>query len=95
VAFASPPVTREDRAAHADKEVKASVSDTQRAFIEFVLDHYVKQGVDQLDIEKLAPLLKLKYGSIKDATATLGAPADIRRVFIAFQRYLYEKVRAA
>jgi type I restriction enzyme R subunit len=75
--------------------VQASLSDKQREFVSFVLDHYVKQGVEQLDIEKLAPLLKLKYGSIEDATATLGAPADIRRVFIEFQRYLYERIRAA
>ena len=95
VAFASAPVTRGVRAARADKQAQASLSDKQRIFITFVLDHYVKQGVDQLDIEKLAPLLKLKYGSIEDATATLGSPAEIRRVFIEFQKYLYEKVRAA
>ena len=95
VAFASAPVTREARASHADKEVQPTLSEKQRAFIAFVLDHYVKQGVDQLDIEKLAPLLRLKYGSIEDATANLGAPGDIRKLFIEFQRYLYEKVRAA
>jgi type I restriction enzyme R subunit len=95
VAFASPVVPRELRASHADAEVRNSLSEKQQAFVAFVLDHYVKQGVDQLDIEKLAPLLRLKYGTIEDATAVLGAPADIRRVFIDFQRYLYEKVRAA
>jgi type I restriction enzyme, R subunit len=83
------------RPAHADQVVQASLSEKQRVFVEFVLGHYVKQGVDELDIDKLAPLLRLKYGSIEDATATLGDPGDIRRVFIEFQRYLYEKARAA
>ena len=36
-------------------------TDKQRAFIDFVLAQYVAQGVDELDAEKLSPLLKLKY----------------------------------
>lgn len=61
----------------------------------FVLDHYVSQGVDQLDVDKLSPLLKLKYGSINDATVKLGPPGEIRKVFIEFQQYLYERFKAA
>ena len=95
VAFAAPLLTREARAAHAGKEVRGSLTEKQRGFIDFVLAHYVNQGVEQLDIEKLAPLLRLHYGTIDDATATLGNPGDIRRVFIEFQRFLYEEMRAA
>ena len=51
---------------------------------------YVKQGVDELDAEKLAPLLKLKYNNaIADALAELGKPDQVRRVFVGFQRLLY------
>jgi len=95
VAFASAPVAREARAAQAGKEVQSSLSGKQRAFIAFILEHYVKEGVEQLDVEKLAPLLRLKYGSIEDATANLGPPAEIRRVFVEFQRYLYQQKKAA
>ena len=35
-----------------------------------------------------------KYARTGDATASLGAPAEICRVFVDFQRFLYEKVRA-
>ncbi len=45
--------------------------------------------------EKLAPLLKLKYGSINDATVKLGPPGEIRKVFIEFQQHLYERLKAA
>ncbi|NTX64920.1 DEAD/DEAH box helicase family protein [Myxococcus sp. CA051A] len=95
VAFASPPVAREARAAQADKELQSSLSNKQRAFIAFVLEHYVKEGVEQLDVEKLAPLLQLKYGSIEDAKENLGPPSEIRRVFVEFQRYLYQQKNAA
>jgi len=55
-----------------------------------VLSHYV--GVDELDQEKLTPLLRLQYhDSIADAVADLGRPDEIGRVFSGFQRYLYEQ----
>jgi len=55
-----------------------------------VLSQYVKQGVDELDQEKLSPLLRLKYSAIADAAAELGQPEDIRGMFVGFQKYLYE-----
>lgn len=62
----------------------------QQAFVDFVLAQYVKQGVDELDAEKLPPLLKLKYTALNDALKDLGNPEQIRQVFVGFQRYLYE-----
>ncbi len=50
----------------------------------------MKAGVDELASEKLPPLLKLKYNNaIADAVADLGSPAEIGKVFISFQKYLY------
>ena len=47
----------------------------QQAFLEFVLSHYVSEGVQELNREKLTPLLKLKYrNAIADAVADLGRP---------------------
>jgi type I restriction enzyme R subunit len=52
---------------------------------------YVKVGVDELALEKLSPLLKLKYhNSIPDAVADLGKPQEISRIFVDFQQYLYQ-----
>jgi type I restriction enzyme R subunit len=90
VAFASEPVSREARAALAHAASAAECTDKQQAFVDFVLAQYVQQGVDELDHDKLSPLLKLKYNNaISDAFAELGQPEQVRRVFIGFQRHLY------
>jgi type I restriction enzyme, R subunit len=92
VAYATAPQTREARAALARPAVSAHYNDKQRAFLEFVLSHYVSVGVEELDKDKLKPLLLLKYhDSISDAVKDLGEPEDIGRVFAGFQRYLYEE----
>jgi type I restriction enzyme R subunit len=92
VAYALTPVTREDRAARAKAAITGHFSDKQRAFLDFVLVQYVKAGVDELDREKLSPLLKLKYNNaIADAVADLGRPEEIGNVFVGFQKYLYER----
>lgn len=93
VAFALEPVSREARAAKAKVAAMLAdgLTDKQQAFVDFVLAQYVKQGVDELDQEKLSPLLKLKYNNaIADAFAELGKPEQVRRVFVGFQRHLYE-----
>ncbi len=91
VAFALHPETREARADQAKILIHDSYSDKQRAFLEFVLAQYVKQGVDELDQEKLSPLLRLRYNNaISDAVADLGSVEEIRDAFTGFQRFLYE-----
>jgi type I restriction enzyme R subunit len=61
VAYALPPVTREVRAANAKVYINTKFSAKQQVFLDFVLSHYVTVGVEELDQEKLAPLLHLKY----------------------------------
>ena len=56
-----------------------------------MLAQYVTQGVEELEAEKLTPLLRLKYNNaISDAVADLGSPEQIRGVFVGFQRFLYQ-----
>jgi type I restriction enzyme, R subunit len=96
VAYALPPVTREERASRAKVDIREAFSGTQQAFVAFVLDHYVSVGVEELDSDKLTPLLRLRYqNSIADAVADLGKPDEINRVFAGFQKYLYKPHRAA
>jgi type I restriction enzyme R subunit len=90
VAYALPTVTRVKRASDARDRVRLLYTPKQKAFIDFVLGQYAKEGVSELDGDKLAPLLRLRYkNAIADATADLGDPAQIRGLFIGFQRYLY------
>ena len=63
----------------------------QQEFLNFVLEQYVKEGVDELDIDKLSPLLLLKYNAIADAKRELGDIKSIREIFIGFQEYLYQE----
>jgi type I restriction enzyme, R subunit len=91
VAYALPPSTREERAARAKVAIKKNFNGKQQAFLDFVLAHYVDVGVDELDQDKLAPLLKLRYrNSIADAVADLGNPNEVGQMFAGFQKYLYE-----
>ena len=91
VAFALAPQTRAERAAMAKTEVHQQFTARQQAFVDFVLAQYVKEGVEELDSEKLTPLLRLRYNNaIADAVADLGSADQIRKVFIGFQKFLYE-----
>ncbi len=92
-AYALPTLSREERAANAKVEISEHFNSRQQAFLDFVLSHYVSVGVEELDQEKLTPLLKLKYhDSIADAVADLGRPEEIGNVFTSFQKYLYQEV---
>ncbi len=95
VAFTSEPVSRADRAAAAKSATAAEFTDKQRAFVDFVLAQYVRQGVGELDQEKLAPLLQLRYRALGDAFDELGKPEQVRKVFVGFQRHLYERRNGA
>jgi type I restriction enzyme R subunit len=83
-------LNRNERAARAKVAIDGNFSE-KRAFLDFVLAHYVRVGVEELDQEKLTPLLRLKYhNSIADALADLGNPEEIGQVFAGFQKYLYQ-----
>ena len=76
--------------------VHAEFAGKQQAFLDFVLAHYVREGVQELDQEKLAPLLKLRYhDSLADALADLGDATGIGLLFAGFQKYLYQPAGAA
>ncbi len=90
VAYALPVLSREERARTARAEIGARFNDRQQAFVDFVLSHYVSEGVRELEQTKLTPLLRLRYrDSIRDAIEDLGRPEEIGRVFTGFQKYLY------
>lgn len=90
VAYAMPTKTRVERAGAAKVQIQASFGAKQQAFLDFVLQHYVEVGVEELSQEKLTPLLKLRYhDSLADAVADLGDPGEISLAFAGFQRFLY------
>ncbi|HMQ87044.1 MAG TPA: DEAD/DEAH box helicase family protein [Flavilitoribacter sp.] len=84
-------VPRLNRAENAKIHLQ-SYNPQQQEFLNFVLDQYVKEGVDELDDAKLPQLLELKYRAIADAKRVLGDIKTIRETFIGFQGYLYGAV---
>jgi type I restriction enzyme R subunit len=96
VAYALPTVTRIARAATAKTAIAKRFNTKQQSFIDFVLTQYVHVGVEELALDKLAPLLKLKYhDAIVDAVDDLGKPEEISKVFSGFQQFLYPSSIAA
>jgi type I restriction enzyme R subunit len=91
IAFALAPITRLERVEARKGNILSRYDEKLQAFLDFVLAQYVKQGVEELDQEKLASLLQLKYHSVADAADRLGGVPVIRDTFIGFQQYLYEE----
>jgi type I restriction enzyme R subunit len=91
IAFALQPMTRAERVETRKPAIMPLYDAKLQGFIDFVLQQYVAQGVDELDTGKLAALLELKYHSTSDAAAQLGGVKTIRDTFVGFQRYLYER----
>jgi type I restriction enzyme, R subunit len=89
VAFANQPITRQERVEGHKGEIFASYNNKQQAFIDFVLLQYIKEGVGELDQDKLPILIQLKYKAVSNAASELGDPSKIRGLFTGFQKYLY------
>ena len=88
IAYHKDLVLRLDRADKAKVQL-GDYNPKQQDFLNFVLDQYVKEGVDELDDAKLPDLLELKYKAITDAKRELGDIKSIRNTFIGFQEHLY------
>lgn len=89
IAYQKSLVPRLERAERA----KIQLSDydaKQQEFLNFVLAQYVRDGVNELDDQRLPALLELRYKAIADAKRALGDIKTIRETFISFQEYLYQ-----
>lgn len=89
IAFLRSPITRAERVNTHRGRIMQGLDYRQQEFLDFVLDHYVRQGVGELDTEKLPHLIELKYSTVNDAVSELGPVTDIRQVFVGFQRHLF------
>lgn len=89
VAYASTPISRQDRVNAAKDNIYAMLTEAQREFVSFVLHKYVAGGVDELDDSKLSGMIMAKYHSIDDAEKKLGDVSEVRKTFIDFQQHLY------
>ena len=89
VAYHTNLVPRLERASKAQLQIM-DYDVKQQEFLNFVLEQYVRDGVNELDDQKLPELLELKYKAIADAKKELGEIKSIRKSFIDFQKNLYQ-----
>jgi type I restriction enzyme R subunit len=89
IAYALAPITRSERVETHRADIFSRYDGKLQSFLDFVLGQYIKQGVGELDQEKLGALLQLKYHTIDDAASQLGSVPLIRDTFLGFQQHLY------
>lgn len=89
IAFSLPAKTREERVATHKTRIYQGYNYKQREFIEFVLGHYVDDGITELAPTKLKTFIDLKYQGIRDMPEELGKAADVKKLFVEFQQRLY------
>lgn len=79
---------RQQRAENA-KSYMAKAGENYRDFLDFVMQQYILNGVEELDDDRLKTFLELKYRTVQDAKQKLGDIQQIRHNFIEYQRFLY------
>ena len=90
LAFATTPMERKKRVEIVRKDYYQYQSDAQKAFLDFLMKHYVLNGYKELSLESLPTLLNMQYKSLVDATRQLGMNVnEIRDQYLDFQRHLY------
>ena len=88
IAYATTPIERKERAERLNAYVN-QLPDAQRQFVEYVINAYVKSGIDELRMDKLKTLLELKFGSLPEGINALGSVPIARETFKDAQRHLY------
>ena len=91
VAFAIPMQKRIERADAAKEGLcKWVKSEDALGFYTFVLDNYVREGVDVFTRDDaLSELIKTKYQTISDARLVLGDMGEVRTGFVRLQKEVY------
>lgn len=92
IAYSENMITRQERVDNSKVLIFDNIQSRQHAFIDFVLKQYIKNGVTELDDERIGALINLKYGSPANAVQELGNIGDIRSTFCEFQKYLYKRI---
>ena len=90
IAYQQDPIERAERVRLMHDEIMGELNEKVRPFVEFVLQQYIDNGVDELSLNQLPELLKLKYGTIKDACRAMNVTSkDLNKLFTDFQKTLY------
>ena len=97
VAYALPPLTREERAAKAKVVISTHFNSKQQVFLDFVLSHYVERrrgGTRPGEAHAAAPAQVPRLHRRRRGRSG-GSRKRSARVFAGFQKYLYQQAAAA
>jgi len=92
IAFARPPISRKARVESHRGQIFRRYDQRQQEFLQFVLDQYIRQGVEELDPEKLPQLIELRYQTVTDAMAKLGNVSNIKQCSLDFRNISISKI---
>lgn len=92
VAYARETITRLERASIVRDYYLEQLNEGEREFVEFVLGTYEVQGENELSLENLSTLVRLKYKTMKDAVERLGRAEEIVQDYLEVQCELYAAV---
>ena len=88
IAYATTPIERKDRAERI-KDYYDTLTVSQKQFVEYLVNAYIRSGVDELRMDKLKTQLELKFGSVPEGISSLGGVPQARQTFKEFQQRLY------
>jgi type I restriction enzyme R subunit len=88
IAYATTPIERQERAERI-KDYYDTLSASQKQFVEYLVNAYIRSGVDELRMDKLKTQLELKFGSVPEGISSLGGVPQARQTFREFQQRLY------
>ncbi len=91
VRFTLVPLARSQRVRSAKATGMNGYEREMRAFLEFVLDKYQHEGIQELASGKIADFLRIRYGGVNDAKRVLGSVEGIRRAFVDIQGCLFRQ----
>ena len=85
----SRPISKKERVEKTSSKLLEDLNEDQSAFIKFLIERYLDEGVESINENNLSTLLQLKYESITKAEEILGEIRSIKNLFLNFQNNLY------
>ena len=95
VRFTLEPLSRSERVEGAKATGLAGYEAEMREFLNYILQAYELQGIDELAPHRIGDFLQIRYGGMNDAKQVLGSIPEIRGAFIEIQRHLFAADRSA
>lgn len=89
IRFTLAPLARIERVETAKATGMDGYEEEMREFLDYVLGSYVKDGIRELDTQRLSHFIRSRYGSMNDAKRKLGSTGEIRSAFLDIQRHLF------